>query len=371
MKILYVAPENVTGGFNLFAEGHRKRGNECRWITFFHNQFGFEEDLCLDLWGMPITDWVHKLRSFLNRIQSAPDLPELNGNPPVWRPNSVMEAILYRVRDIKNNSRIKRAISKWNLNDFDIYHFEQGIDLFRSGHWIKELQKRGKGIVAFYHGTDLRNRGVIPAVHSAAVLNLTSEIDLLDRIPGMKYLYLPIDTETLPKRQRSMLRQVLTPDATDNGVIRICHAARNRKLKGSDYIESVVIGLKEKYDIEWVMIENMDHHQALQIKANCDICIDQLTDIGGWGYGASSVESLAMGIPTLTRINSQVADFLGEHPFVPVTRDSLRNELINLIENPKRRQEISEYSLQWVKDRHSIDAVMDTLYSYYSEVGLI
>ncbi len=361
MKILYIAPEHVSGGFSLFAEGHRKRGNECRWITFFKSQFGYEEDLCFELWGMPAKSWVKGIRSFINRTHSLDDIPELSGNPPVWLSCSAMEAILYRLRDQLNSPRIKRTIKRHHLNDFDIYHFEQGIDPYRYGRWVKQLKKLDKGIVAFYHGSDLRSRGVIPAVHSASVLNLTSEIDLLDRLPGMKYLYLPIDMTKLPVGKRS----------AEGDKLQISHAARNRKLKGSDLIEQIVLELAKEYSIEWVMIENVDYNTSLRIKADSDIFIDQITDSGGWGYGASSVEALAMGIPTMTMINPRVAEFLGEHPFVNVTPDSLRSELIDLIENVEHRRQLTEYGLKWVNERHGIDSVMDKLYSYYREAGLM
>lgn len=360
MKILYIAPENVSGGFMLFAEGHRKRGNECRWITFFRDQYGFSNDLCFNLFGMPLKPWVRLLRRVFNRVQSKPDLPELKGSPPVWRPTSLMEEILYWLRDLINAPRIRNAIAKWQLNDYDIYHFEQGLDPFRNGRWIKELAARGKGLVAFYHGTDLRNRGVISAVNTTSKLNLTSEIDLLDRLPGMKYLYLPIDIARLPAKVEN-----------DSDIIRIGHAARNRELKGSDRIEAVVANLQHKYNVDFLMIENVNHEKGLEIKARCDIFVDQITDMGGWGYGASSVESLAMGIPTLTLINPRVAEFLGDHPFVSVTPETLESELIKLIEDTDRRKSLAEFGLKWVRERHGIDAVMDTLYGYYSEVGLI
>jgi hypothetical protein len=360
LRILYIAPENVTGGFALFVEGHKKRGNACRWITFFPNEFGFDEDICFNLWGMPTRIWVKKLRRSLNRMLDKPELPELSGDPPFWKPTSSMEDVFYRIRDLVNSSRIEKVISLNSLNNYDIYHFEQGIDPFRDGRWVKSLSLKGKAIVAFYHGTDLRNRGVIPAVHAAAKLNLTSEIDLLDRLPGMKYLYLPIDIARLPVRTRPL----------DVKPLRICHAARNRKLKGSDFIEQAVMELKSQFDIGWVMIESMAHSQALAMKAECDIYIDQITDRGGWGYGASSVESLAMGIPTLTMINPQVAAFLGEHPFVHVTPQTLKAELERLIQSPDLRCEISEQSKSWAVARHGIDSVMDTLYGYYNEAGI-
>jgi len=360
VKVIYVAPEHVSGGFSLFASGHRSRGNECRWTTFFRSEFDFPEDICFNLLGMPNRGWGRWLRRIVKHSAGQAEVIDLPDTLPVWQPGSAFEYLLFRLRDAINAPRIRRAIERWNLNEFDIYHFEQGIDPFRDGRWVRELAARGKGIVCFYHGTDIRNRGIIPAVHKASALNMTSEIDLLDRLPGMRYLYLPIDTEELHPHPRP-----------EDGRIRICHAARNRMLKGSDLIEEVVCRLAERYPVDWVMIENMTHKRAIEVKAGCDIFVDQVTDRGGWGYGASSVEALALGLPTLTRINTQVADFLCEHPFIPATPETLEAELTGLIEDKARRRELGLAGRQWVTQRHGLDSVMDTLYGYYRDAGLI
>jgi hypothetical protein len=360
VRFLYVSPEHVTGGFELFIKGHQQRGNDGRWITFFPNEFGFKEDLCFNLHAMPTRNWVGKLRRASNVLHKLPQQSDLAGNPPFWHPDTPLESLFFRLRDLINAPRIERVLKQYDLNDFDIYHFEQGIDPYRDGRWVKRLAARGKGIVCFYHGTDLRNRGVIEAVHKHSNLNLTSEIDLLHRLPGMKYLYLPIDIDELKPNPRP-------PD----GRIRIGHAARNRRLKGSDLIEETVKPLSEKYPIDWVMIENMPHKEALERKSHCDIFIDQITDLGGWGYGASSVESLALGIATVSRINPQVAAFLGEHPFISAAPESLEKALIELIEDVDYRRDCAEKGRRWVIERHGLSSVMNTLYGYYSEMGLI
>lgn len=360
MKVLYVAPENVTGGFSLFRDGHKRRGNECRWVTFFYNEFGFPEDLCFYLRAMPTRNWVKRLRGAASTVGRVSSDSYLEGNPPFWKPRSLAEAAWFRFRDVLNGSKIRQGIVNWGLDDYDIYHFEQGIDPYRDGRWVRTLRRRGKGIVCFYHGTDLRNRGAIKAVHDSAHINLTSEIDLLHRIPGMKYLYLPLDTDKICPNPRK-------PD----GRIRIGHAARNRKMKGSDHIESVVKGLADKYPVDWVMIENIPHREAVALKENCDIFVDQISDIGGWGYGASSVESLALGIATVTRINERVSEFLGEHPFINAEYDTLKSVLVKLIENAELRQAAAENGRKWVIERHGVDSVMDVLYSYYKEADLL
>jgi len=360
VKILHVAPENVTGGFSLFCEGHRRRGNESRWVTFFKNEFGFPEDLCFNLRAMPTQNWVKKLRKTASGVGRVSSDSNLEGSPPFWKPESAAEAFWFRFRDVLNGSRIRKGIVEWGLDDYDLYHFEQGIDPFRDGRWVKSLSRKGKGIVCFYHGTDLRNRGAIRPVHEVADLNLTSEIDLLSRIPGMRYLYLPLDTDHICPNPRVL-----------DGRIRIGHAARNRKMKGSDHIESVVRRLSNKYPVEWVMIENVPHDQAIELKSKCDIFIDQITDIGGWGYGASSVESLALGIATVTLINDEVSDFLGEHPFINADFNSLEVVLIGLLEDEAKRQAVAENGRKWVVKRHGIDSVVDVLYGYYNDAGLL
>lgn len=309
---------------------------------------------------MPTSGLVRFLRRFALKSRGLSEVKDLPGNPPEWEPPNRIAAAFFYLRDVYNTPRIERTIRKWQLNDFDIYHFEQGVDPYRDGRWVQKLAGQGKGIVCFYHGSDIRNRGIIPQVHAVSRLNITSEIDLLDRLPGMRYLFLPVDTDLLKPITRE-----------SDGIIRICHAARNRWFKGSDHIEAVVKRIAEKYPVKWTMIENVSHKRALELKSQCDIYIDQITDRGGWGYGASSVESLALGLPTLTAINPKVNAFLGKHPFIAVTRNTLQEKLVKLIENPDMRCQYSEIGREWVVRTHGVTAVMDTLYGYYHDAGLI
>lgn len=368
MKILHIAPENVSGGMAHFAEGHRRRGNECRWVTFYPSKFGYTDDWCFNLKWMPSQDWVTKARRWTLKSKGRTDHTPLAGTPPIWKPANLGASCFFRFRDLLNAPQIYKCIAKWDLNNFDIYHFEQGLDPFRDGRWIRYLASKGKGVACFYHGSDLRNRGVVAKVHRHSRLNLTSEIDLMDRLPGMKYLFLPIDTDKISPQEKQ---------TNDNSKIIIAHAARNRWYKGSDLIESTVLNLAQKYPIEWVMIENVSIQQALQMKSQADIFIDQITDYGGWGYGMSSVESLAMGIPTITKINDKVERFLKDivpqnpHPFVSADADTLAIKLTELIENIDLRRHLSQKSREWVLNTHSIDSVINQLYQYYSELGWV
>lgn len=353
-----MAPEHVSGGFGLFVQGHSLFGNQARYVTFYRSAFGFKEDICFDLWGMPSAKWVRALKNLLKIGDQAKI--ELQETLPFRPPLNPFEKTVFGFRDFINAPFIEGIISEYKLDDYDIYHFEQGADPYRDGRWVRRLAAAGKSIVCFYHGTDVRNRGIFDEVHRHSKLNLTCEIDLLPKIPGMKYLYLPIDEEAIKP----------TPRQAD-GRIRIAHAARNRRNKGSDIIERVVRELAKSYPIDWVMIENLPHAEAMNLKSSSDIFIDQITDIGGWGYGASSVEALAMGLPTVSRINRNVEEFLGNHPFVSADAESLRHALIPIIEDEAYRLELGRKGREWVIERHGLKSVMTVLYGYYQQNGLM
>ncbi|MFN3820688.1 MAG: glycosyltransferase [bacterium] len=307
---------------------------------------------------MPNQRWVEMLKKLMRRRWRDDSNHSDRSSLPLWKP-SWLESHLFKIRDRINSGRIERVVRQHNLEDFDIYHFEGGIDPYRDGRWVKRLAAKGKHIVSFYHGTDLRERGLIEEVYRNSSLHLTSELDLLDKIPGMKYLPLPVDTEAISPAH---------PPSGD--FIRIGHSARNR-FKGTEIVIKVVEDLRRSYPVELVLMVNIPHSQVLKIKSTCHIYIDQLTDRGGWGYGASSLEALAMGIPTVTLINPFVERFLGDHPFINANVNTLRDVLIKIIENPHLREESGRKGREWVVRNHSIEAVMDKLYGYYQELGWI
>src|SRR4030095_7534283 len=219
----------------------------------------------------------------------------------------------FKTRDKLISKPVNDFISKHGLDNFDIYHLESGNDFFRDSRFMKQQKRAGKKIVCFYHGTDVRSRGVIKEIHELSDLNLTSELDLLDMYPGLRYLFLPIDTEA-----------VKPPDVKrENDKIKIAHATRSRDNKGTDFIVNVVNSLAEKLPVEMVLMENVPHSECMMIKSKCDIYVDQLADRGVWGYGMSSVESLAMGLVTCTFLNEKYLEFIPGHRFINVSYENL------------------------------------------------
>lgn len=358
MNILYISPEHISGTLPLFCKGHIDRGNYSRYVTMFPTHYEFPEDLTLKLPLHPDKSWVLRGRRALQKIRGIPFDFEPPGNPPFWKPSGLLEKTFFNFRDILINKKVYNFMDLNGLWDYDVYHLEQGMDFFRDSRIMLKLKSVGKKIVCFYHGTDVRNRGVIREIDQISDLNLTSELDLLDKYPGMKYLFLPIDTKKV------------VPVPHNNKKIKIAHAVRSRTAKGTDYIIEVVKKLELKYPAELVLIENEPHEHCMEIKAGCDIYIDQLADRGGWGYGMSSVESLCQGLATCTYLNEKYLKFIPDHGFVNVNYDTLEQELIKLITNDSYRKMVSDKGREWVVKKHDLSVVMDQLYNYYEEAGI-
>jgi hypothetical protein len=232
------------------------------------------------------------------------------------------------------------------------------MDFLKNEDFVKKLDQLGKKIVCHYHGEDLRSRGVMPVIDKVSDLNLTNEVDLLKKHPNIEYLFLPYDTS------------IFNPKDGLNDLLTISHAPTNRFYKGSEKIISICKKFQEQGKIKFDLIENQPHSLALERKSRSDIFIDQIGNKGGWGYGMNSVESLSMGICTLTEMNDVYSAFVPDHPFVNVNEHTLENEINELITNRDSILKKNQEGRQWVQKHHDIKQVSDVLYDYYEKIGL-
>jgi hypothetical protein len=355
MKILYVSPEHVSGTLSLLQKEHRRRGDECRFVTFWHSRWHFPDDICLHLPLMPDRAWVRALR-LVKHMRPVSASRTGSGRMPYWQPGP-LEAALFRWRDELLWPRIRRAIETHALESFDVIHFDGGLDFTRDGRFARRMAHAGTRIVCFYHGSDMRSRGILRAVDEVAELRLTSEWDLLELDERLRYLYLPFDTQHFPEREYRFHKP-----------LRICHASRN-PYKGTSSVIAAVKTLALRHAVTLTVLRDLSYAEAIRIKSECDIFVDQLSNAGGWGYGMSSVEALAMGMPVVTNIPHEMAAQLGQHPFVQATTADVTDVLEGLIENEGRCRELAAQGRFWVRQRHDVQAVGDQLYAYYREAG--
>ena len=360
MKILYIAPENTVGTLSLWKEAHEARGNECTFITLYPTKHDYDRGICLNLPLVKANPLYMKGRHQYYKLARGRegDYQEKNGYPPVWEPNSFLEKKYFQFRDWLWAFKVEQVIKEFNLLKYDIVHLDWGLEFYRDGRFVKTLVAAGVPIVCTYHGQDLRTRGVIPAIDAVSSLNVTSELDLLKKHPDIHYLFLPYDTGQHE------------PVFNMNDTIRICHSPTDRYYKGSETIIPICEELAERDNVEFVLIENLPHAEALRIKQSCDILIDQVHNRGGWGYGMNSVEALSMGLCCVTELVDEYVKFIPDHPFVNVNSNKLKETLENLILNPEKILEYKKRSREWVIQYHDMHNTANILYGYYKDRGL-
>jgi hypothetical protein len=360
LKFLHLCDQNWVGMASAFVDAHRRAGHEARLVTMVECANEFDEDICLRLPFLQGTALHLAMKKGMDALHGGRPrfTVEEDGGVPQWKPRGAVERLFFKAREeILWKPRIERAICRHGLGDFDIYHLESGVGLYRDARFLREAKQRGAKIVCYYLGTDLRDRGAIPAVREIADLSFTCEWDHLGLDSSLEYFFIPFDASRY---------EYADPDA---GPLRISHAPRNRWYKGTETILRAVERARSRVAVEIDLIEGVTHDEAIRRKRQSNLLIDQVGNHGATGYGMNSLEALAMGIPCITSLTSSLERKLGDHPFLVATPESLTDLLVELASDPDRRREASRKGRSWVESVHDADAVVAGIYARYRELG--
>lgn len=357
LKILHIAPLNFAGVPYSFYQMHNAAGDSSRIITLHKNDKDFPEDICLDL-PLPKFSLAKKWRKNKIDIVESQFADKLH----YFKPKNFLEKSYFKTSDLHRRRIVEETIEKYNLNDFDIIHYDGGLDFYRNSEQAIKWKKSGKKIICAYYGSDLRSRGLIKEMDATSDLNITSEYDHLKLKSDLEYLFYPYDPSELPERNISK-----------DGLVRIVHSPTNRKFKGTDLIIAVMDKIRKEKKIEFLLLENLPRQKVLEIKAVSDICIDQVGGtMGGTGYGKAGLETLAMGIPTITNMTDDYASWLPENPFVVANdADELYVKLNELVESMELRKEFGEKGKNWVHKYHGFNSVDKKLKELYKKHNII
>ncbi len=359
MRFLHICDQNWVGMANAFVEAHRRHGHEARLVSLCECVNEYEEDICLHLPFLKGTAFHQVLKGVMNRAHgNRPKLESRSTGVPTWRPRGRVEAGFFRLREAMWKAKIEKAIREHDLDGYDVYHLESGIGFYRDARFLRKMKARGAKVVSYYLGTDLRNRGVIPAIREVSDLDLTCEWDHLALDPSLTYFYLPFDASRFEYRE---------PE-TDK--LRISHAPRNRWFKGTDQVIAAVERAARQVDLEFDLIEGVTHAEAVSRKRASNLLIDHVGEAEGTtGYGMNSLEALAMGIPCMTSMMGEYEEFVGEHPFVVTGPEVLEAQIVELARDPGVLRERARRGRAWVEDRHGADSIVQKIYGKYRELG--
>lgn len=350
MNILHIASFNTANVPLTFVKAERKLGHESRLVTLSPHHFEYEEDICLHL---PFLDnrsirWLKKWTGISSEQSVFSMIPTENGLPLQWKPHNYFEKLFHFTRDKLWEPYIINAIEKYRLDQYDIYQLDGGLGFLRSGKIINDLHRKGKIITCCYLGSDLRRRGVIHSIDTISSANFTVEFDLLQWYPGIQYVPFPFDVDSV----KPILWQESSP-------MIIGHAPSNRIAKGSDLIIKAVESLAKTDPVSLCLIEGKTHKEALEMKRQCHIFIDQL---GPLGYGINTLESLAMGIPTCSSLAQGFADMYPDHQIVEITPENIVDVLRKLVRNSQLCKEKGKKGSEWVQKFHDSRRIVQLIH---------
>ncbi|HHS13170.1 MAG TPA: glycosyltransferase family 1 protein [bacterium] len=339
LNILHIAPRNTAGVPLEMVRAERRLGYDSRLITMMSGPQDRESGICLDLpWAsFPGFSLFRKLILPRTMTRSVNQRVYPETCPPVWRvPDRIR--FLFDLRERIWTPLIEHACREQDWLSADVLQLDGGLGFYRDGRWVRRFKTKGKKVIACYLGSDLRIRGVIPAIDALSDLNVTVEFDHLEHHSDIHHVPFPFDVDSIPKSVHGVYEK-----------IRVGHAPTSRAAKGTEHILKVLRLLEKSRPIETVLIEKKPYREALRMKSTCQIFIDQLGELG---YGMNAVEALAMGIPTCTSLAAGFEKAYPDHPFVRVDHRNLEAVLIRLIHNERERIERGKRSREWVRRTH-------------------
>jgi glycosyltransferase involved in cell wall biosynthesis len=363
--ILHIAPENTAGVPYNVMEMQNKSGLYSRLITLYKIPFDFPEDVCLNL-KLPRGRLAMGWRKF-KQAKLHEELDERNSDRfthmPYFAPRNYFEKQFILIRENKNKKVFLEALNRLNFRDFDIIHFDGGIDFFSDSRTAKKFKSDGKKIINCFFGDDLRTRGIVKVMDELSDLNLTFEYDHTLRHPNINFLFFPFDN--------SGIHYIGDEEYDSIQPLKIVHAPTNRIIKGTPEILTAIEKVKKYRNIEFVLLENLPREKVIDLKSKCHIAIDQIGNRGGTGYGINSLETLSMGIPTITGMNCGFDSWLPENPFISANKDNLAEKLIELIDNRNLRLEKRKQSRLWVEKYHSYKSVFTETFRLYKKHNIV
>jgi glycosyltransferase involved in cell wall biosynthesis len=156
--------------------------------------------------------------------------------------------------------------------------------------------------------------------------------------------------------------------------VKVVHAPNHPQFKGTRFLEGCIKQLQgEGFPVELILVNGVKNEEAIEFYKQADIVADQF--LIGW-HGNFAVEAMALGKPVVAYIRKPEAYLPNwtSCPIVNADPDTLRQALIVLIEDPKRRFDLGVKGRRYVENVFSLERVgerMDRLYRQLEPPGIV
>ncbi len=245
-------------------------------------------------------------------------------------------------QDIYYPSMMKEAHNV--MDQADIFHISEGIPVLEGYNLAEKLSETP--FIQELHGTYTGlNWQMLLArwfKNESVYVTHLSTANVREKIGFSIYIPRSVDFRDFPQPKRN-------PDK-----IRVAHCPTNRTIKSTDLFLEIMGEIEKEYPyVETVLVEKKSWKDCLKIKATCDLVFDHLGKVEQ-GYGLNSIEAMVFGIPAICKLGNYTYIQHPDCPIVNVTNNTLKEQLIKLIEDDTLRKSIGKRGIKFVKQVHDI-----------------
>lgn len=291
----------------------------------------------------------------------------------------------------KKNFLPRLLFATFAMTHYDVFHFFWGVSLL--GLWrfhlldLPLLRLLGKRVVVHFRGLDVVDMDTFDAAraHWAAGGSeawvgpklttrpdqkrklakwrrfadtlLISEPDLWDVVPEAKLSPQVIDVSHWRRRSKRGRRDEVV----------VVHAPTSRRKKGTEFVVEACHVLRGRgLPVRLELVENVPYQAVREIYEQADVAVDQL--LYGW-HGKFSVETMAMGLPTVCFLRQDLVRLRPDIPIVSAHPGTLTEVLERLVRDEAWRRKLSAEGLAYVQRYHSLEVVLNDLLKIYGLTG--
>lgn len=336
MRILH-APYNIAAQSSVLSRAQRKLGAKSDVLVWNQNMFNYECDFNLNLnKKREITKIFLKILTFF-RVVFKYNIFHFSYGESLWPYN--LDLPIYRLLG-------KKIVMGYYGSDVIQTDIVQRYTLWTDQD-IKNIYPRAN---------DNAKRAKLQKISSLVDQTTISDYSLLPYSPKSKVTRIAINIEGFP----------YVGAKAHHGKIKIIHAPSNRDVKGTKFILAAVERLKkEKYPIEFILVENKPNTEAIKIYRGADIVIDEVKQ---GPYGVLALECMALGKPVLCYRNRHFAHYYKNLPVVSTNPENIYQKLVELIKNPKRREILGRKGRQYVEENHDSIIIAEKLIRLYGRL---
>lgn len=269
----------------------------------------------------------------------------------------------------------------------DVIHWQYSNRLWLGAGKLKNLdffllRLFNKPAIVQFHGGDFRNSEEWAKTNrwwrEAYEPNFVKELDEKARITqdsfakagfifalgyGMYPFVKPENKDRAIILERSIVLEKPKLSHAKQGKIKIMHAPSHPTAKGTKYITKAIESLKNKYDIDFVLIQNMSHDFVIKNLEEADIVVDQL--LCG-DYGLFAVEAMNAGAAVVANVNKQLrSEYPSSLPIVQAEPDTIYEVLEDLICDREKRMALSAQGPVYAQLVHSHRSVLPHVLNAY------